>query len=543
MAPETCSIMAGSLCPVTVSDALARAVALAPDVEAIVAPDGRRSFVEVNDEVARIRRALHAAGVRRGDHVGLWLGNSCLFQALFLALGTIGAVTVPINTRLRADEIAYCLRQSRVRLLFAADRVLSSDFNAMLTEILGPSPSLPAAALPDLGAVVVAGDSVPAWVRGWDDFLSAGSAQEPAERSEPGDVILIQYTSGSTAFPKGVMLRQHSLLTNGFVSGQRMGLRSGDRFHSARPFFHVAGTSLSVLACLQTQATLVTMPRFDAAEALSLMEAERCTHFSGNDTMALMLLNQPERARYRLSLRGGWIAGSPTVLRRVMSELGARECVAGYGLSEASPNIAQSCWWEPEAIRAAALMRPQPGLEVRIVDPVAGTPVEPGRSGEIRVRGWSVMSGYFDMPERTAEALDGDGWLSTGDLGRLDREGRLSFEGRLKNIVRVGGENVSPEEVEDILHRHPAIRQAQVVGVPDERLQEVCAAFIVLNEGSALSKQELGEWAKDKMAGFKVPRHAWFVEGFDGIGMTASAKVQKSRLVEHALRLIATEDA
>ena len=210
-------------------------------------------------------------------------------------------------------------------------------------------------------------------------------------------------------------------------------------------------------------------------------------------------------------------------------KLGAVECVAGYGLSEASPNIAQSCWWEAEEVRTAALMRPQPGLEVRVVDPATGEPVGPAQSAGIRVRGWSVMTGYFEMPERTAEGarprrLAGDRRSRTV----LDPDGRLAFAGRLKNIVRVGGENVSPEEVEDILHRHPAIRQAQVVGVPDARLQEVCAAFIVLNEGAPLVSRNSAHWAKDKMAGFKVPRHVWFVEGFDGIGMTASAKVQKS---------------
>ncbi|MEQ5828940.1 AMP-binding protein [Sulfitobacter sp. NFXS29] len=533
---DVLSIREGLLCTVTVCEALARACALAPNVEAIVAPDGRKTYAELSDDVRRLRGALDTLGVRRGDHVAICLGNGAQFHSLFLALATIGAVTVPVNTRLRATEIAYCLRQSRAKVLFAADRLLSSDFTAILGEILGEEP-LPCADLPELQTVVLNGAAGAPWAQSWSDFERADSDEAPGMSSSE-DVVLIQYTSGSTGFPKGVMLRQHSLLTNGFASAQRMGLRAGDRFHSARPFFHVAGTSLSIMACLQHAVTLVTMERFEAAEALALMEAERCTHFSGNDTMALMLLNHPDRPRRKLSLRGGWVAGSQAVLKRVVSELGASECVAGYGLSEASPNIAQSCWWESEEVRTQGLMLPQPGLDVRIIDPQSGEVTGPGERGEIQVRGWSVMAAYFEMPEKTAETLSTDGWLSTGDLGALDADGRLAFLGRLKNIVRVGGENVSPEEVEDLLHRHPAIRLAQVVGVPDERLVEVCAAFIVLNDGHDLDVDALSVWAKQNMAGFKVPRHVWFIEGFEDIGMTASSKIQKSKLAEHAILLL-----
>ncbi|MDQ1850463.1 AMP-binding protein [Gemmobacter fulvus] len=531
-----------TLCPVTVAEALRRACSLAPTVEAIVAPDGRLTFAELDAEVARVRAALAVAGVRRGDHVGICLGNGTRFLTLFLALGTLGAVSVPVNTRLKSEEIAYALRQSRVTRLFTADRLLSSDFIALLRRIApGLDHGLPDAALPDLHTVVVDGDTVPAACGSWDDFM-AGAGADPGALACADDMMLIQYTSGTTAFPKGVMLRQGAMLANGFVSGQRMGLRCGDRFHSARPFFHVAGTTLSILSCLQNLTTLVTMQRFEPAEALRLMEAERCTHFSGNDTMALMLLNHPDRPARKLCLRGAWVAGAETALRRVALELGATEVVSGYGLSEASPNVAQSAWWEPMEQRFKGLMPPQPGLEVVVTDPACGAALPTGEVGEIRVRGWSVMPGYFEMPERTAETLTADGWLLTGDLGRMDGEGRLEFVGRLKNIVRVGGENVSPEEVENILHRHPAVKQAQVVGVPDARLVEVCAAFIVLNADTTTDPATLLAWSKEEMAGFKVPRHLWIVDSFDEIGMTASAKVQKTRLAEHAIALLHTAE-
>lgn len=532
-----------SVCPTTVASALARAAAIVPDVEAIVAPDGRMTYRHLADEVARLRTALVGLGIRKGDHVGLCLGNSCRWVALFLAAGSIGAVTVPMNTRFRTPEMAYALKQSRVSTLILADRFLKIDFVDMLREIEPAVESaLPGTSLPDLRNVVVIGDDVPAAALGFEAFRAL-RGREPQAPVTPDDVLLIQYTSGTTSFPKGVMLTHRNMLGNAFVSGGRMGFRLADRFHSARPFFHVAGSTLSVLSALQHGVTLVSMERFEPAEALRLLEEERCTHFSGNDTMALMLLNHPDRRQRRLMLRGAWVAASAEIVRRVISELGATEAVVGYGLSEASPNIAQSCWWESEEVRASGRMRPQPGLEVEICNPETGKPLPPNTRGEIRVRGWSVMRGYFDKPAETAAALSADGWLATGDLGRMDEDGRLEFLGRVKDIIRVGGENVSPAEVEDILHKHPKVRLAQVVGMADPRLIEVPVAFLVANEGCEIDEGEMIAWARTEMAGFKVPRRIWVVPDFEAIGMTASSKVQKAKLAQHAAGLLQAEQA
>jgi len=526
------------ICSVTTEEALRRAVAIAPDVEAIVAPAGRITYGALADDVARIRSALAGAGVKRGDHVGLCMGNGPLFVAIFLAVGSLGAVTVPVNTRFKGEEMAYAIRQSRASLLIMAANVLKVDFVAMLRGICpGVDGALPDPGFPDLKRIVVVGGETPRAAIGWDAFLAAGMTPVPAVCT-PDDILLMQYTSGTTSFPKGVLLTHRSMCANGFFSGGRMGLRIADRFHSARPFFHVAGTSLSILACIQHVSTLVTMDRFEPGEALRLMEEERCTHFSGNDTMALMLLNHPDRPGRRLVLRGAWAAASPSIVRRIVDELGARECVVGYGLSEASPNVAQSAWWEPEEVRVAAKMRPEPGVEVRIRDLETGADCPTGTAGEIMVRGWSVMRGYFDKPKETAETLSADGWLATGDLGRLDEDGRLEFAGRAKEIVRVGGENVAPAEVEDILHRHPAIKQAVVVGVPDPRLMEVPCAFIALNEGASATEEELLAWAKQNMAGFKLPRYLRLVDDFENIGMTASSKIQKKQLAAHAAKIL-----
>ncbi|KSV66678.1 AMP-binding protein [Sinorhizobium sp. Sb3] len=527
-------------CPLTISAALRRSSTITPDVEAIVASDGRLTYQELETRVADARDALFAAGVRKGDHVGLCLGNSIEWVVIFLAIGSMGAVTVPINTRFVTAEMAYALKQSRVTTLVTCDRFLKIDFISMFREVCpGLDSALPHDALPDLRRVLVIGDNVPSAAQNFRELYASTLVRTKPE-DNADDVLLIQYTSGTTSFPKGVLLRHRNMLPNAFFSGLRMGLRPGDRFHSARPFFHVAGTTLSILSCLQHAVTLVSMDRFEPGEALRLMERERCTHFSGNDTMALMLLTHPDLPSRHLNLRGAWLAASPTIVRRVIDELGARECVVGYGLSEASPNVAQSCWWEPEEVRVSAAMRVQTGVDVRIRTE-EGRNAGPDEPGEIHVRGWNVMKGYFDKLEETAAALSGDGWLSTGDLGALDTTGRLRFLGRAKEIVRVGGENVSPADVENVLHQNRLIRQAAVVGVPDERLVEVTAAFIILNDGCTATEAEIIEWSKREMAGFKVPRHVWIVEDFESIGMTASSKIQKKQLAAHARKLVGIE--
>jgi fatty-acyl-CoA synthase len=526
------------ICPTTTAAALARAVTIAPDVEAVVASDGRLTYRQLNEDVARIAAALAAHGVTRGDHVGLCLGNSCRWVTMLLALGSLGAVTVPINTRFKPNEMAFVLKQARVRVLFTAESFLKIDFIEMLRSICpGIDKGLPDPAFPDLRSVVVFADRAPKAAMTWPDFLAGANASAPPV-CRPDDVLLIQYTSGTTSFPKGVMLTHTNMLGNAFFSGGRVGVRAADRLHSARPFFHVAGSTLSILLSLQHVVTLVTMDRFEPGEALRLIEAERCTHVSANDTMALMMLNHPDRPRRKLALRGAWAPASPAVVRRIIDELGARECVVGYGLSEASPNIAQSAWWEDEAVRVSGRMRPQPGVAVRIRDREQGRDCAAGEIGEILVRGWNVMRGYFDRPQETAAVLSADGWLSTGDRGVLDADGRLQFIGRAKDIIRVGGENVAPAEVEDMLLRHPEIRQVQVVGVADPRLVEVPVAFVIPAADSALAPQDVLAWCKPRLAGFKMPRHVWIVPDFQMAGITESSKVKKKDLSAHAEKLL-----
>ncbi|MGH8734861.1 MAG: class I adenylate-forming enzyme family protein, partial [Burkholderiales bacterium] len=358
---------------------------------------------------------------------------------LFYGASLIGAVTVPVNTRFKTAEIDFCLKQADCKILFYVDRFLGIDFGAMVRETGFRN------------AFEISGG------------LPTGKLA-PVEVS-PEDILLIQFTSGTTAYPKGAMLTHDNMLRNAWTAGTRVGVRADDRYFNCRPFFHVAGTTLSALMALQFGACLVTLPTFEAGAALEMMERERCTLISGNDTLFQMLMGHADFAKRRLSLRGGWSAAGPETMRAIIDRMGCKTICAAYGLSEASPNVVMSDWRDAEELRVNGLALPHPGIEIRI-----------SAEREIQVRGWSIMRGYCNNPEATAKAFTADGWLRTGDLGRLAPDGRLRMTGRLKDVFRVGGENVAPAEVEEVLLAHPAVQTAQVIGVPDARLGEVGCA-------------------------------------------------------------------
>jgi fatty-acyl-CoA synthase len=510
--------------------------------EAVVAPGERLTWRQLAANTNRIACALHAGGIRRGDHVGIMLGNSGGWIELFFACATIGAVTVPVNTRFKADELAFCLKQADVKMLFAADVFLGIDFIDLLCQVEpAVAQVLPGQALPALTSVVVMGDRCPGGAIGFDAFMAAGkdvsSVQAQAQSVTPDDVMLIQYTSGTTSFPKGVMLTHANMLLNAQAAARRIGVLPEDRYFSIRPFFHVAGTTLSILVSLTTGCCLLTLPKFDVEQALRVLEDERCTLTSGNDTIFLMLMGHPDFDRSRLHLRGGWAAAGPEVMQKIRDEMGVPSVCNAYGQSEASPNIVMSSHDDPFELRAHGWALPHPGMQVRIVDPDTHAELPPGERGEIQARGWSVMRGYYKMPEATARALDADGWLSTGDLGEMNASGRVRMVGRLKDMLRVGGENVAPADVEEVLHAHPAVQLAQVIGVPDARLGEVTAAFVLLRVGAQADSAELISWCKARCANFKVPRYLEIVDSFETIGMTGSSKIQKNKLRAHALVL------
>lgn len=518
--------------------ALERSARLYPQQEALVIDGCRLTYSDLWERVQDYARGLRALGIRRGDHVAVCMGNSIEWVLFFYGAATLGAVTVPVNTRFKADELEYCLRQADVRLLFVVDRFLKIDFIGMLHAIApAVDAALPDPSLPLLANVVVSGKNVPRGALRADDMLALGAANDDPFLEEvlPGDVLLMQFTSGTTSYPKGVMLTHESMLRNAAGVAERFDLNAGDRYFSARPFYHVAGTTLSLLAALAAGACLVSLPAFDAGEALAIMSREQCTHTSGNDTMFLMLLNHPDFGRYPLELRGGWASAGPEVSRQIVERMGIAGLCHAYGLSEASPNVAMSWWNDDLDKRIEGWAHVLEGLDVCIVDPETGKELPAGKPGEILVRGWSLMRGYYKMPAESARAIDAGGWLHTGDLGVMDNEGRLRFLSRIKDVFRVGGENVAPAEVEDILHRHPKIKQAQVIGVPDPRLLEVPAAYVILKPAETATPEEIIAWSREHMANFRVPRYVKIVDTFENIGMTGSAKVQKNRLKAQAL--------
>ena len=520
------------------SDVLAHNAGVRANDEALVIDGRRLTYGALEERVGEVARGLRALGIRRGDHVAVCMGNSVEWVTFFYAAASIGAVTVPVNTRFKADELKYCLQQADVKLLLVADRFLKIDFIAMLREVCaGIDSALPDERLPKLGTVVVAGRDVPRGALAYDDMLVLGTTYDAPDLdiALPGDVLLIQYTSGTTSYPKGVMLTHDNMLRNAAYIAARIGLGTGDRYYSARPFYHVAGTTLSLLAALTTGACLISSSHFDPGAALEALANERCEFTSGNDTMFLMMLEHADFGKRPLHIRGGWVSAGPEVSRRVVERMGMRGLCHAYGLSEASPNVSMSRRDDDLQKRIDGWGHVLDDVEVRIVDPQTQRELPPGTTGEIQVRGWSVMKGYYHLPEQTAQAIDAQGWLHTGDLGILDEEGRLRFLTRIKDAFRVGGENVAPAEVEDALHAHPAIKQAQVIGVPDPRLVEVPAAYVILKEGAHATPEEIMDWSKARMANFRVPRYVRIVDTFEHIGMTGSAKVQKNKLRAQAL--------
>src|SRR4051812_33772646 len=486
--------------PQTLGEVLERQSRERPNVEALVTPDRRITYEDLYVRARSAATTLHTLGVGHGDHVGILMGNDEKWLALFYGAALIGAVTVPVNTRFKAAEIDFCLKQADCKALFYAPRFLNIDFAAMVKETGFPKAFDITRPLPE-----------------W----SIGDARTVS----PTDTLLIQFTSGTTAYPKGAMLTHDNMLRDAWAAGTRIGIRAEDRYFNCRPFFHVAGSTLSALMALVAGATLVTLPTFDAGPALEMLERERCTLISGNDTIFQLLMGHADFPKRKLSLRGGWAAAGPQTMRKIIDVLGAKQICAAYSLSEASPNVVMSDWRDKEELRVNGLAKPHDGVEVRI-----------SSEGEIQVHGWNVMKGYYNNAEANAKAFTEDGWLRTGDLGELTKDGRLRMVGRLKDVFRVGGENVAPAEVEEVLLAHPAVQTAQVIGVPDARLGEVPAAYVTLKAGQKAKEAELIAWCKARSANFRVPRYLRIVPDFEAIGMTASGKVQKTKLREHALR-------
>ena len=528
-----------------------------PDNDCLVYPDRnlRYSYREFDQRCDRIARGLLKLGVKKGDHLAIWATNVPEWVVLQFATAKIGAVLVTINTSYRTAELEYILRQSDATTLFLVAGFKDTDYVETLYQVVpelktATAGRVQSAVLPRLENVVFLGAGTPSGLLPYGELERLGSTISDAELAavkatlDEHEVINMQYTSGTTGFPKGVMLTHHNIVNNGFNIGECMKFTEKDRLCIPVPFFHCFGCVLANLACVTHGATMVPVETFNPEQVLQTVAAERCTALHGVPTMFIAELEHPSFRRYDLSsLRTGIMAGAPCpaeVMKRVIRDMHASEITIAYGQTESSPVITQTRTDDPIELRVATVGRALPNVEVKIVDIETGASLPPGKQGELCTRGYLVMKGYYQMPEETARAIDLDGWLHTGDLAVMDENGYCKITGRIKNMIIRGGENIYPREIEEFLYTHPKVADVQVYGVPDRKYGEQVMAAIKLKEGVACSEEEIRDFCKGRIANYKIPFYVKFVDEYP---MTASGKIQKFKLRDMAIRDLSLEDA
>jgi len=527
------------------------------DNEAVVClPQRRRlSYRELAAEVDRLARGLLALGFAKGERIAVWSTNNIEWLLLQLATARIGAVLVNINPAYRPRELAYALQRSEVQGLFLIPAFGDSDYIAMLTEVMPNLRQQPADQLhnddyPYFRRVVVYDPVQPEQTLRphpgfmlWQEVLAQAPSVSPQQLDEAtsildrDDAINIQYTSGTTGFPKAVVLTHHNILNNAFFAARAMHFSEQDRLAIPVPFYHCFGMVLANLLCISVGATMVVpCEHFDAQQVLEAIQAERCTAVHGVPTMFIAELEHPRFAEFRLdTLRTGIMAGAPcppALMKRVMEQLHCREILIGYGETEASPLTHLTTREDSLERRVETVGSNLPHQEVKIVDTTSGATVAIGAVGELCFRGYHIMRGYYGEPDKTAEALDPAGWLHSGDLGTMDADGYVRITGRLKEMIIRGGENIYPREIEDYLFTHPKIAQVAVFGIPDPFYGEEIMAWIALHPGERMTEQEVRDYCQGQIAHYKIPKHIWFVSEFP---MTVTGKLQKFRMRQQAL--------
>jgi fatty-acyl-CoA synthase len=522
-----------------------------PEGEALVYADRnlRYTYPEFKEVVENCARSLMALGIDKGDHVAVWGQNVPEWVTLQFATGKVGAVLVTINPAYKSHELKYVLEQSDAAALFLTEGVGDADFLQILQdaipELAGTDDGeLSVEELPFLNNVVLMGEAPPEGlpVMSLGEFLGRGeevSDEQLRERQASLDaenVINMQYTSGTTGFPKGVQLTHTNIVKNAFYIGECMKLGPEDRVCIPVPFFHCFGCVLGTLNTVTHEGTMVPVESFDAEKVLQAVDQERCTALLGVPTMFIAELEHPDFEQYDTSsLRTGIMAGSPCpmeVMKKVVDVMGASEITIAYGQTESSPVITQTRTEDPLELRVSSVGRKLPDVEVKIVDVDTGEEVGQNEQGDLCTRGYHVMRGYYKMDDRTRDVIDDEGWLHTGDLAVMDEDGYVRITGRAKDMIIRGGENVYPREVEEFLYTYPEISDVQVYGVPDDKYGEKVAAAVKLREGSDLTAEDIQNYCRENIAYYKVPEYVDFVEDYP---MTASGKIQKYKLRETAV--------
>ncbi|MGB9248250.1 MAG: FadD3 family acyl-CoA ligase [Mycobacterium sp.] len=526
----------------TTSRLLADAARRLGSAEAIVGADLRLTYAQLDEAVSIAAAAIIGAGILKGDRVAIWAPNSPLWVVAALGLQRAGAVLIPINTRFLGEEAAFILQKSQAKLLFTTTDFLGKDYPASLAEAAGGyGAQWPVADLTALEHIVTLTGAPSRGTQSWYDFLALGrvvaaaDVEDRAVSVDPDDLSDILFTSGTTGRPKGAMCTHGQTLRAYAVWNNVVGLREGDRYLIVNPFFHGFGYKAGWLAAILAGATILPLQTLDVPTVLEVVRAERITVLPGTPTLFQTMLEHPAYSRDGVDTLRLVVTGASTVpaelLHRIRDEVGFEHIVTGYGLTETCGIVSMSRYTDPLDVVASSAGRPLPGIEVRIVAPDGA--VQPtGTEGEIVVRGYVLMRGYLDEPAQTASTIDAHGWLHTGDIGVLDEGGRLHITDRLKDMFIVGGFNAYPAEIEQILSRHPNIAQVAVIGVPDERLGEVGAAFVIARAGRTITSDDVVAFSRTNMANYKAPRHVYIV---DELPVNASGKVLKNHLRSRAV--------
>lgn len=513
-----------------------------------------RTWKELNDEADLIARGMMSLGVKKGDHVAIWATNTPEWILTLFAAAKIGAVLVTVNTNFKIFELEYLLRQSDTKLLVMIGGFKNNDYvatvNELLPELKTTSGEIESEHLPFLKRVVFAGKETPEGMLNFEDLKILGGDfpveiyEENKKTLNTHDVVNMQYTSGTTGFPKGVMLTHYNILNNGKTIGDGMKFTKNDKLCITVPFFHCFGLVLAMMACITHGTTMVPVERYSPVPVMNAISVEKCTAVHGVPTMFIAMLEHAQFNNFDFSsLRTGIMAGSPCpieVMKKVIDKMNMREIVIVFGQTEASPGCTMTTTSDSIDKRVNTVGRAFPGVECKIIDPENGEELPINTPGEFCARGYNIMKGYYKMPEATAQAIDKDGWLHTGDLCTVDEDGYYKVVGRIKDMIIRGGENIYPKEIEECLYTCDKVSDVQVIGVPSEAYGEEVMACVILKEGEEMTEEEVKEFIGARMAKHKVPRYVRFVDSFP---TNAAGKIQKFKMREEAIEILKLQTA
>ena len=513
-----------------------------------------RTWKELNDEADLIARGMMSLGVKKGDHVAIWATNTPEWILTLFAAAKIGAVLVTVNTNFKIFELEYLLRQSDTKLLVMIGGFKNNDYvatvNELLPELKTTSGEIESEHLPFLKRVVFAGKETPEGMLNFEDLKILGGDfpveiyEENKKTLNTHDVVNMQYTSGTTGFPKGVMLTHYNILNNGKTIGDGMKFTKNDKLCITVPFFHCFGLVLAMMACITHGTTMVPVERYSPVPVMNAISVEKCTAVHGVPTMFIAMLEHAQFNNFDFSsLRTGIMAGSPCpieVMKKVIDKMNMREIVIVFGQTEASPGCTMTTTSDSIDKRVNTVGRAFPGVECKIIDPENGEELPINTPGEFCARGYNIMKGYYKMPEATAQAIDKDGWLHTGDLCTVDEDGYYKVVGRIKDMIIRGGENIYPKEIEECLYTCDKVSDVQVIGVPSEAYGEEVMACVILKEGEEMTEEEVKEFVGARMAKHKVPRYVRFVDSFP---TNAAGKIQKFKMREEAIEIMKLQTA